>query len=256
MDKLGFSKISTVLLIATLLFVTPVMAFWVYFDSIEGPVEDTDNSIHVVMNQFLYDDPGSVLPGGPGTIVTTPEETTPEVPPEEPGGSTPEETTPTPPTPSEPEVEDGENHYNLLAFIIGDIGQEGLNISGGIINRFIDKTAGPEYSQDNTSAGGNLPKEFAVFNAENLQFILTFDKKSNPRICYAYTYETLPQYDNDELMGTYLVVYKTLIEPVGTNGRWVATRAYKGYAVLGDPSNKKVTCAPLIENWTQGEIPE
>ena len=133
MDKLGFSKISTVLLIATLLFVTPVMAFWVYFDSIEGPVEDTDKSIHVVMNQFLYDDPGSVLPGGPGTIVTTPEETTPEVPPEEPGGSTPEETTPTPPTPSEPEVEDGENHYNLLAFIVGDIGQEGLNIPDGII---------------------------------------------------------------------------------------------------------------------------
>ena len=245
-------------MLAVLLFCTLTGGVWATWYYAELSPKDADQEVPVAMGKFLYDDPGSVLPGGPGTI-TTPEETTPSVPPEEttPDGSNPEETTPpTPPTPSEPEVEDGENHYNLLAFIVGDIGQEGLNISGGIINRFINKTAGPEYSQDNTSAGGNLPKEFEFFNAENLQFILTFDKKNNPTVCYAYTYKTLPQYDNDEFMGTYVVVYKTLIEPVGTNGRWVATRAYKGYAIVGDPSNKKVTCAPLVEKWTQGEIPE
>lgn len=249
------NKISVVLLIATLVLTTSVLAAWVYFDTEEGPVDDLYNHASITMGKFLYDDPGSVLPGGPGTgSTTTPEETTPSTPPDPDDPDDPEETTPS--TPPEPDVPDGENHYNLLAFIIGDIGQEGLNIKGGIINRFINKTAGPEYSQDNTSAGGNLPKEFHVFNSENLQFILTFDKKSNPKVCYAYTYVTLPQYDNEELVGTYLVVYKTLIEPVGTNGKWVATRSYKGYAILGDPPNKKVTLAPLVEKWTQGEIPE
>lgn len=260
MNEPVFPKISTILLLATLLLTTPVMALWAYYDQAHGPVHDIGEQLPIIMNQFVFDDPGSVLPGGPGTgSTTTPEETTPSTPPEEtqPGGTedtTPEQTTPV--TPPPPVVEEGENHYNLLAFIVGDIGQEGLNISGGIINRFVNRTAGPEYSQDNTSAGGNLPKEFEFFNAENLQFILTFDKKNNPTVCYAYTYTTLPQYDNDEFMGTYVVVYKTLIEPVGTNGKWVATRAYKGYAIVGDPSNKKVTCAPLIEKWTQGEIPQ
>ena len=245
--------------LALLLLCTSVGGVWAtwYYADMHARSEQADLSIHV--NQFQYDDPGSVLPGGPGTVITTPEETDPEVPPEEsspeePGGSTPEETTPsTPPTPSEPEVADGENHYNLLAFIVGDIGQEGLNIQGGIINRFINRTVGPEYSQDNTSSGGNLPKEFEKFNAENLQFILTFDSKKNPKICYAYTYKTIS--DEDEAMGTYVVVYKTVIEPVGTNGKWVATRSYKGYALVGKTSNKKVPCAPLFEQWTQGEIP-
>ena len=241
--------------LALLLLCTSVGGAWAtwYYADMYAPSKQADLSIHV--NQFQYDDPGSVLPGGPGTVTTTPEETDPEVPPEEPGGSTPEETTPsTPPTPSEPEVEDGENHYNLLAFIVGDIGQHGLNIPGGIIYGFMnDNRKGPEYSQDNTGGGGHLPKEFDKFNAENLQFILVFDKDRNPTICYAYTYQTIS--DEDEAMGTYVVVYKTAIEPVGTNGRWVATRAYKGYALVGKTGNKKAPCAPLYEQWTQGEIP-
>lgn len=261
MNEPVFPKISTILLLATLLLTTPVMALWVYYDQAHGPVHDIEEQLPIIMNQFVFDDPGSVLPGGPGTgSTTTPEETTPPTPPEEtqPGGTedtTPEQTTPV--TPPPPVVEDGENHYNLLAFIVGDIGEEGLNIPGGIIYRFMDDNRkGPEYSQDNTGGGGNLPDIFEHFNAENLQFILVFDKDKNPTICYAYTYKTIPYEDEDETMGTYVVVYKTLIEPVGTNGRWVATRAYKGYAIVGDPSNKKVTCAPLFEEWTQGEIPK
>lgn len=255
-------KISVMTLVLIILLLSPVFAAWVYHNYDFIPSESVAQNPHLFLHQFTYDDPGSVLPGGPGSaVVTTPSQTTPETPPEEstpeqtqPGGAedtTPEQTTPE--TPQPPAVEDGENHYNLLEFIVGNIGQEGLNIQGGIINRFVNRTAGPEYSQDNTSAGGNLPKEFEFFNAENLQFILTFDKRNNPTVCYAYTYETIEQYDNDAVEGTYVVVYKTLIEPIGTNGEWVATRAYKGYAIVGDPPNKKVNWAPLIEQWVQGE---
>lgn len=264
MKKQVFSKISIMLILMILLLLTPVFAAWTYNNYIFGPAESYGHADQIIINQFKYNDPGSVLPGGPGTIVTTPEETTPAVPPEEttpgnppypPEQSTPEQTTPTPPP--QPEVPDGENHYNLIAFIIGDIGQEGLNIPGGIINRFIQKRNTPEYSEDNTSAGGNLPKEFAAFNSENLEFILTFNTNDkNPTICYAYTYNHIEQYDNDEVEGTYIVVYLTYAEYNSTTKKWKATKSFKGYAVVYDPPNKKVNWAPNLNTWSEGEIPE
>lgn len=268
MSKAMFSKIGIILFLTTVLLITPVMATWRYYDQEHGPVRDVEKNALIIMNQFKYNDPGSVLPGGPGTVVTTPAETTTEPPeesnpdetePSDPDETTPEETTPEETTPSEPPppvVEDGENHYNLVQFVTGDVGEEGLNIVGGIIYRFVNKTVGPEYSEDNTTAGGNLPKEFEKYNAENLEFIITFDRKNNPTVCYTYTYKHIDQYDNDAVEGTYVVVYKTIIEPIGTDGRWVATRSYKGYAIVGDPSNKKVTWAPLVEKWIEGEIPQ
>ena len=257
MHKQIFFKISTLLLILIVLLLSPVFAAWVYRNYSFVPADKVMQNAHLLLNKFTYDDPGSVLPGGPGSGTTTPEETTPTQPPEEtePGGSeetTPEETTPV--TPPPPVVEEGKNHYNMVQFVTGEIGEEGLNIVGGIIYRFIDRTVGPEYSEDNTLGGGNLPKEFEKFNSENLEFIVTFDRKNNPTQCYVYTYDHIEQ-DDSSVNGDVVVVYKTIVEPIGENGKWVATHSYKGYATVRGTSNKKVNWAPDLNTWRQGEIP-
>ena len=237
MQKFISSRIGTMLLIATLVLITPVMATWIFCNY--EFTESESEPVGIVMNGFEYA-PVITLPGAP--IVTTPPETQPPTPPAEstpapgPGESTPDpdETTPAPPvtTPEEttppivqPEL-DGTNHYNLITLIVGslqeclDVGIEedayeaaNLNHVGSFLyNEMIRNNDRTLHSAHTSVSGGNLPKALENANAYNLHFSVVMNDSEDEVVVYSY--DAVGKKDE----GKTITVYRT-IGKKGTS-RW------------------------------------
>lgn len=211
MNHSGSIRIGTLLLLAALVFVTPVMATWIYTNYNLSISESEPVGIEI--NGFEYA-PIVTLPGTP--TVTTPPETEPVDPPE---GSTPGSTTTPPPPVEEPEL-DGTNYYNLITLIVGSLqecldegiteeGYEAANLNHTDSYLYRDMIGGNKHtmhSAHTSSSGGNIVKALESANAHKLHFSVVMNSAEDEVVVYMY--EAVGKGDEGRVISLYRAVGK------------------------------------------------
>lgn len=177
------------------LLLTPAFARWMYYEF--GTAEGTQIEHPVHLGEFNY---VVTLPGDPGTkppVVTTP---TPDTDTSNPDTTTTTTTTTTDPGGSDTPEEDfdGKNHYNMVNMVFEDLQGflalglkeeffDDISINGeGMLHDAIFGKLNPMHSVATNFAGGKLSTILDAADADELAFVLVYDKTKGEVIMYSF----------------------------------------------------------------------